>query len=217
MSNCSCCFPDFLAKCETEIRLFITLPVYASYRWVITDKFGHKYQGTLTPDLDGGYTIPVAELPDGLLTQYSGEMKLQIFEEGDTACAPVRFFVSGMYDCIAIDITGGNFEKNNLGCELECDGAPEYLEYIANLTQEGGGAPVASVINNTLGGTVVWAYDMAGQYTGVLAGAFTVNKTFITTSADMFSGRTSDNGVTVFTLGDDILNGTSFINIRVYQ
>lgn len=51
-------------------------------------------------------------------------------------------------------------------------------EYVALLTQTGTNAPVATVIKNTLGGTVVWTYDNVGRYTGTLASAFTENKTF---------------------------------------
>lgn len=112
--NCSCCFTDTLAKCETEIVLNITLPPYYYYKWVITDKFGNKYEGPLNDER----TIPVADLPAGLLTQYSGEFTLQIFQDDNQACKPENFMVAGMYDCISFTITGGTFEKNNLGCEI---------------------------------------------------------------------------------------------------
>lgn len=118
MDNCSCCFTDTLARCETEIVVNIQLPVYGEYRWVITDKFGNKYQGDITPNEAGGFSIPVADLPAGLLTQYSGDMKLQVFPQGTEACAPEQFHVAGKYDCISFNITGGNFEKNNLGCAV---------------------------------------------------------------------------------------------------
>ncbi len=49
--------------------------------------------------------------------------------------------------------------------------------YIALLTQTGSSAPVATVLKNSLGGTVVWTRNGAGDYTGTLAGAFTANKT----------------------------------------
>ena len=51
--------------------------------------------------------------------------------------------------------------------------------YRALLTQTGTGAPVATVLENTLGGTVVWGYSNAGDYTATLAGAFTASTTFI--------------------------------------
>jgi len=54
----------------------------------------------------------------------------------------------------------------------------EPLVYVALITQSGTDAPVATVLKNTLGGTVVWTYD-SGDYLGTLVGAFTENKTVI--------------------------------------
>jgi len=58
-------------------------------------------------------------------------------------------------------------------------GGSSYLVYTALLTQSGTDAPVANVLENTLGGTVVWARDNAGSYTATLSNAFTANKTFL--------------------------------------
>lgn len=53
-----------------------------------------------------------------------------------------------------------------------------YLVYIALLTQSGTDNPVAAVLQNTLGGTVVWTREgAAGAYRGTLASTFTENKT----------------------------------------
>ncbi len=49
--------------------------------------------------------------------------------------------------------------------------------YVALLTQTGTDAPVATVLQNTLGGTVVWSRGGAGNYIGTLAGAFPLDKT----------------------------------------
>lgn len=59
-------------------------------------------------------------------------------------------------------------------------------KYVALLTQSGEDAPVATVLENTLGGTVVWTRepgteDGAGYYYATLAGAFTANKTIVIT------------------------------------
>jgi len=51
--------------------------------------------------------------------------------------------------------------------------SPEPKVYIALLTQTGEDAPVATVLENTLGGTAVWARTNAGQYDLTLVGAFT--------------------------------------------
>lgn len=62
--------------------------------------------------------------------------------------------------------------------------------YVALLTQSGTDAPVATVLENTLGGTVVWTRDSAGVYIGTLASAFTENKTYITGMIDWASATT---------------------------
>jgi len=121
--------------------------------------------------------------------------------------------------------------------EINCaiSGLPQYKVYTALLTQTGTDAPVATVLENTLGGTVVWSYVAGGRYIGTLSGAFTVNKTAIfcnlgvdlsaPTVARMEAYRNNANTVEVLvydtvndagmddTLGD---NGTSLIEIRVY-
>ena len=58
-------------------------------------------------------------------------------------------------------------------------GGASYLKYVALLTQTGTDAPVATVLENTLGGTVVWTRSGAGVYAGTLSGVFTENKTAI--------------------------------------
>ena len=54
--------------------------------------------------------------------------------------------------------------------------------YMALLTQSGTDAPVATVLQNTLGGTVVFTYSGAGDYSGTLAGAFLAAKTVVSFS-----------------------------------
>jgi hypothetical protein len=58
-------------------------------------------------------------------------------------------------------------------------GSSSYLVYTALLTQSGTDAPVATVLQNTLGGTVVWTRFGEGIYIGTLAGAFAAAKTFV--------------------------------------
>ena len=54
-----------------------------------------------------------------------------------------------------------------------------YKVYTALLTQSGTSAPVATVLENTLGGEVVWSRTNTGSYQGLLAGVFTENKTYV--------------------------------------
>lgn len=51
-----------------------------------------------------------------------------------------------------------------------------YKVYTAVLTQSGIAAPVATVLENTLGGEVIWTRDGVGVYFGTLEGAFPSGK-----------------------------------------
>lgn len=122
MNNCNCCFTDTLTKCQTEIQVNAMLQPEAAYRWVITDKFNNKYEGNVTTDGSGFFAIPIDELPAGMLNQYNGTFKLQVFQQ-DAACSAEKFKVAGVFDCIEFEVTGGTFEKNNLGCDFDCNPA----------------------------------------------------------------------------------------------
>ena len=107
-------------------------------------------------------------------------------------------------------------------------GAAPYKVYTALLTQSGTDAPVATVLENTLGGEVVWSRRFLGTYEGILIGAFTENKTTIQIIANRGKGHTTTSSVNdvdsvflgmvnaVNSLADDILENTP-IEIRVYS
>jgi len=107
-------------------------------------------------------------------------------------------------------------------------GGAAYLVYTALLSQSGTDAPVATVLENTLGGTVVWTRNDVGDYTGTLAGVFTANKTFMIGAVN---GETSSTAAIVpYTIGVNSigfysldadnnpidLSGGAFFEIRVY-
>lgn len=112
-TSCCSCFEDFVVKCPTEIRVFAQLTPLTDYTWVITDKFDRQYQGEFTTDENGFWTIPVEDLPEGLLTEFSGNFKLQVI---DGECKPIKFLVASEYDCINFNVKAGTREKDNLGC-----------------------------------------------------------------------------------------------------
>lgn len=117
MSNkCTCCFDDYIVKCDDEINVFAKLTPATSYQWVITDKFERQYSGDFTTDADGFWVIPVADLPAGLLTEFSGSFKLEVYQDGN--CMPVPFLIAQKTDCIMFNIAAGDRIKNNLGCEF---------------------------------------------------------------------------------------------------
>jgi hypothetical protein len=91
--------------------------------------------------------------------------------------------------------------------------------YTALLTQTGTNAPVATVLENTIG-NIVWSYDSAGTYFGTLSGAFTANKTWFNV-ANQQSGASviyityqDANEFAINTSSNDILQLTP-IEIRV--
>ena len=111
--------------------------------------------------------------------------------------------------------------------------ARPYKVYTALLSQTGTNAPTATVLENTLGGTVVWSRLSTGTYVGTLAGAFAVNKTicFHQRSSDlasssafdysMSSAQASTNTVDLkSTLAGGLADGLiirSSVEIRVYN
>jgi hypothetical protein len=70
-----------------------------------------------------------------------------------------------------------------------------YKVYTALLTQTGETAPVPTILENTLGGTVTWTRDSIGNYIGTLNGAFTAGKTACFYTHDGLEGATGYGGL----------------------
>lgn len=100
-----------------------------------------------------------------------------------------------------------------------------YTVYTALLTQAGTAAPVATVLQNTTGGTFTWTRQSTGNYTVTASTAlFTVNKTIVFgnygnagagLTQDFDWNRTSDTTITLIVRADDKLVNGSF-EIRIY-
>lgn len=116
-TTCNCCFEDYLVKCSTAIRVNAKLDPNTAYTWVITDKFDRKYSGEIETNDDGYFDIPIIDLPEGLLTEFSGSFTLQIFAINQE-CGPIRFRMAHEFDCINFTLKAGTYEKNHLGCEF---------------------------------------------------------------------------------------------------
>lgn len=128
-----------------------------------------------------------------------------------------------------LGFVGGAIRKMDVG-NLPAGGGASYALYTALLSQSGTDDPTAVVLENTLGGTVVWTRDAGGEYRGTLTGAFTTDKTvgfggaFLDgdgyANTAVVKTNASEDFVKVFTQPlqtnlDGALNGTS-IEIRVY-
>ena len=99
-----------------------------------------------------------------------------------------------------------------------------YKVYTALLTQAGATAPVATILQNTTGGTLTWTRQSAGNYTITASSAlFTANKTIVFGNQGNISdinfiwNRTSDTTVTLSTGSNDsrLVNGS--FEIRIYS
>ena len=105
--------------------------------------------------------------------------------------------------------------------------------YTALVTQAGTAAPVATVLQNTTGGTITWTRPTnpgVGRYVATISGAnFTANKTAVivtsggnsdmilrpvvssTTTVDWYNIDSSDNAVS------DVISATTTVEIRIYS
>lgn len=77
---------------------------------------------------------------------------------------------------------------------------PAYKVYTALLTQIDTNAPIAIVLENTIG-DIIWTYDDIGSYKGTLASAFTTNKTFVFINT-LLSYDVNTTGVTTFNVNE---------------
>ena len=66
-----------------------------------------------------------------------------------------------------------------------------YKVYTALLNQTGTDDPIPTVLQNTLGGDIIWTRDLAGEYIGTLPGIFDSNKTTIQIIANTGQGYTT--------------------------
>jgi len=99
--------------------------------------------------------------------------------------------------------------------------AQDVKVYRALLTQSGVSQPSAIVLENSLGGEIVWAYDSGENWiTGTLVGAFTANKTFPTIGLERGSDVPWDinrDGSNTILIPLSVLHPTSIpVEILVY-
>jgi len=103
-----------------------------------------------------------------------------------------------------------------------------YKSYVALLVQNEAKAPIATILENTLSGTPIWARSAQGSYTLTLSGEFTEDKTIALMGIgisdyqmgyewiDIDSIRINTSDTALQSDSDDALEGTG-IEIRVYD
>lgn len=83
--------------------------------------------------------------------------------------------------------------------------APKYKVYTALLTQSGTNAPVATVLENTLGGDLAWTRISDGVYNATLSVAFVENKTFLNLSYNRENDVTGSSEGVVFRVNQNTI------------
>lgn len=142
-----------------------------------------------------------------------------VYQEGAPTAPPSSYGSFLVYDTLT------NIQYRWSGTSWISEGLP-YKEYVATTTQSGLSAPVATVMKNTLGGTVVWARVSEGVFTATLSGGFPADKTHCLVGSMlpgapvmMSFSRTNDNVCTLSVWDDTgaVQGGLPHsIQIRVY-
>lgn len=124
---------------------------------------------------------------------------------------------------LVFNSTDGEFNYNLNSSWRQLVSSAPYKSYVALLTQSGTNAPIASVLENSIGGTPVWSRNVAGDYRLTITGAFTTGKTQVfigQVSTDIVYGQknpsNNDEILIGTSAGDDIIDNNS-IEIRVYE
>jgi hypothetical protein len=104
-----------------------------------------------------------------------------------------------------------------------------YSTYVAILTQSGTDAPIATILENTIG-NITWTYNGVGEYYGALSsGTFDTQRSFFNSNLNYYGqpfysylntlqGDNTKLILGTFTAGGNVeLNGEIYIEIRVYN
>jgi len=120
-----------------------------------------------------------------------------------------------------------NFSISNIASLINTGFVGGYKVYTALLTQQGnqqGSVPVATVLQDTLVGTITWTRTGVGAYTATIAnGLFTLNKTMVfinngsaTATTNIKWASPTTTTITIDTSTDSALTAAS-IEIRIYN
>lgn len=180
-------------------------------------EFNSTTGGLVPPRLTTAQRDALVSPEDGTIIRNTEDGEIQVYDaDGETWDGLVPPSGGGGSGVVSLSGTGvDNSDPHN-----PVVNARPYLVYTALLTQTGTSAPVATVLENTLGGTPAWQYEDVGEFTATLAGAFTVGKTWVLIGTSE-SGTYGSYNVISNTVGivSSAGNGTLTnrpIEIRVY-
>ena len=161
-----------------------------------------------------------------LLTQTGGDGALTI-SSGDLTIGVTYAIVEN--EGLDWNFTNVGAPNNNPGTYFVATGSTPNSWGTDGALNYNTGAPVATVLENTLGGTVVWTYDIVGLYNATLNGVFLPNKTAVFCTRQMpggggivMHGSRFDYNTVSIRVSDSITNvdgelTDASIEIRVYN
>lgn len=179
-----------------QVRINNVLPGSATTMWIAQTDDSTQDRGTVLNTLSAGGLVYVNTAGD----------------DGSVGVFRVKAMVdSGTYYTLTVDNFSGALPND--GAEVRVTIAPVEVtgvkRYVALLTQTGTNAPVATVLENSLGGTVVWTYDGVGGYSGTLSGAFPENKTWISIPRSCLGADSNISSVVGIRFSDNVISLTS--------
>lgn len=193
----------------------------ATTKYIVNNLSGQTIDNQPILPLYKVYTALLTQSGDGASTQTTGDLIIG-------ARYIITTYVSDDDFTSVANVISGTI--NTDGCEFIAIGTtPD--NYLNGSTLTDTGAPVATVLENTLGVTPTWYYDNQGNYHAEALGVFTLGKTVIVPGVINFTAlnnstpATIDN-VYILTIGiglsplpgpDDNLLSNTFIEIRVYN
>lgn len=117
--SCTTCFEDWVCKCIYDTLIINTrLTPGETYYWRVTDQFQQNYSGSVVAEADGVLQIPIDELPEGLINQFAGSIRITIHE--DLGCSSIAIPLAKKYHCIDLEVRGGSEQKDTIGCAVPC-------------------------------------------------------------------------------------------------
>lgn len=127
--NTQCCctktFSDYVIQCPESLTVYaLNLEPATEYTVLLKSAIFPSKQIDTTTDANGYIVIPIIDLPEGFLNQYSGEYELFVYEktEDETeldACAPIRLLIAKYFDNISFHVKPGDAVKSRIGCPVE--------------------------------------------------------------------------------------------------
>ena len=194
---------------------------------------GRFISGGITPNISPSQSLFLGANTESLTTGQTNEIVIGYNALGNGSNTATygninitkHIFASG-------DIEATSFNAGGTGSNVLLDNGTtallsSYLVYAAKISQTGTAAPIAIVLENTIG-AIVWSRTSTGRYVATLTGAFTLNKTLVFHNLQQGTGTSTVNYLTVdentveFTslnntgqLTDGVM-GVASLEIRVY-